>query len=110
PGKLSTSLYAQTDKYPFDQEDEDEDEDDPADEIAAIDLIRQRVVWVLGEIGDEPSLSALEKLVTTAQPDSPLMCSVTDAIEKIRKTGPYAPPPPGANENRLVFVTRPREQ
>jgi hypothetical protein len=83
-----------------DEEDDSSDLDEGDAECREqIGLIRHRVVWLLGEIGDPEALPALERLLATikSSPDSAVFGignSVGDAIEeavrKIQKTGRYA--------------------
>ena len=74
-------------------EDEDDDEDEDSRETyenLQISLIRQRVVWVLGEIGSARSLPALHKLVDATE-DAFLRGRIKEALGKIQKIGSNNP-------------------
>jgi hypothetical protein len=74
---------------PEDPESDDEKDSVEADEMVRINrrinLVRQRIVWVLGEIGEPGPLPALEKLLRGTK-DEDLIEGIRDAISKIQKS------------------------
>jgi HEAT repeats len=70
--------------------DDEENEDLSETYESQLSLIRQRVVWVLGEIGSQRSLPALHKLLDATH-DEFLRVRIEHALGKIQKNGPNDP-------------------
>lgn len=73
----------------LDHQSEDDENLDREGEDRQIDLIRERVVWVLGEIGDPRSLPALQNLAKSTKNET-LISRLNEAITKIKVPKPPA--------------------
>jgi len=86
-----------------DNDDDDDDDEDVAEreefERRVISRIRQRIVYALGEIGDPQALGALTELQEQSKDESidakSLSYLISDAMNKINKTGCHDPDRPG---------------